>query len=96
MWTREESKRWIEKSCGEGWLILVDEVYDRLPSHLIINQAYQKWGLLRFDLDKEDKEFETFLDSIEEQSGTVCELCGEEGTEVTVSNWIHTRCKAHS
>ena len=96
MWTREESKRWIEKTCGKGWLILVDEVYDKLPTHLSITQAYQKWGILMFDINKEDQDFETFLQSIEDKSSEICEICGESGGEVTVDNWIHTRCKAHS
>ncbi len=46
MWTRDDSKKWIEKTCGKGWLKLVDEVYDKLPNDLKINQAYQKWGTL--------------------------------------------------
>lgn len=52
MWIREKSKKWIKETCGEGWLSMVDEVYDKLPSHLTVSQAYQKWGLLRLILTK--------------------------------------------
>lgn len=39
---------------------MVDEVYDKTPSHLTVKQAHQKWGILRFDIDKEDQQFEAF------------------------------------
>lgn len=96
MLTRKESKEWIEKTCGKGWLILVDEVYDKLPEYLIITQTYQKWGVLKFDTNIDDQDFETFLQSIEDKSSMICEICGESGGEVTVDNWVHTRCEAHS
>ncbi len=96
MWTREDSKKWIRKTCGTGWLDLVDEVYDNLPSDLGINQAYQKWGSLMFDLEKENEAFERFLEVIEEKSSKTCEKCGSVGEEVSIDGWIHTRCKNHS
>lgn len=49
-----------------------------------------------FDINKKDQDFETFLQSIEDKSSKSYEICGESGGEVTVDNWIHTRCKAHS
>lgn len=96
MWTRDESKKWIEKTCGTGWLKLVDEVYDELPNDLKIIQAYQKWGSLMFDLDRENEGFENFLETIEIKSLNTCERCGSVGREVTIDGWIHTRCEEHA
>lgn len=95
MWTRDKSKSWIKKTCGTGWLKLVDEVYDKLPNDLHINQAYQKWGLLMFDIDEDNQEFESFLEIIKIKSSETCEICGSQGKEVTIENWIHTRCIDH-
>lgn len=95
MWTRKETKEWIEKTCGSGWLKLIDEVYDKLPHDLHINQAYQKWGILMFDLEGEDEEFTKFLEDIENKSSETCEICGIEGNEVTIKGWVHTRCENH-
>lgn len=96
MWTRAVSKNWIIKTCGEGWLKLVDEVYDNLPEHLSIVQTYQKWGVLMFDMDEYDPVFEAFLEAIQNQSARICEKCGAPGTESTINGWIYTRCDAHS
>lgn len=96
MWTKEESKKWIQKTCGTGWLKLVDEVYDKLPNNLQINQAYQKWGRLMFDLEQENENFEKFLETIEEKSSETCEKCGSIGQEVIITGWMHTRCTDHS
>ena len=95
MWSRAEAKKWIEKTCGTGWLPMVDEVYDRLPAHLNITQAFQKWGTLQFDLDKEDVKFEAFLEEIEIKSGSICEKCGAPGKEEIVDGWVYTRCANH-
>lgn len=96
MCTREKSKEWIKETCGDGWLELVDEVYNKLPNYLNVIQAYQKWGVLRFNIDKEDSNFEKFLESIESKSAELCEKCGFSAIETTIDGWVHTRCDKHS
>jgi rubrerythrin len=93
--TREEAKTWIKKTCGSGWLHLIDEVYDKLPPNVNVEAVYQKWAFLRFDLDKEDDVFEKFLEEIEERSSHVCEICGETGSNMLINGWERTRCTQH-
>jgi len=90
-----ESINWIRKVCGNGWLPLIESVYKQLPPDVTIISVYQKWGALRFDTDVENEIFQKYLEKIEQNSLTICEVCGESGTEYTVNNWIHTLCKHH-
>ncbi len=82
----------IEKTCGNGWLSLVDQVFDKLPSGFAIKQTYQKWGALMFDVEPYNEEFEIFLEKIEDQSKRICEICGEDGEEKIVNDWVETLC----
>lgn len=56
--TREEAKRHIKSTCREGWLSLVDEVYNLLPKGITINEVYQKWGGLQFDFEGGNQAFQ--------------------------------------
>jgi len=96
MITREEAKNHIKKTCGEGWLNLVDQVFDKLPPGCVITQTYQKWGALMFDVDPYNEEFESYLKNIEYQSEEMCEICGESGDEKIVNNWVETLCNKKS
>ena len=94
--TRQEAKDWISKTCGEGWLSLVDNVFDRVPNDIEITQVYQKWAGLHFDTSKENELFERYLMEIQEISEATCEKCGEKGDHYVIQNWEYTRCKKHS
>ena len=96
MWNLQKTQAHIEATCGKGWLPLVEEVYQKLPSHLKITQAYQKWGELCFDLDQEDEAFGAILEEIQLRSSQMCEICGADGKERIVDNWVHTRCASHA
>lgn len=67
----------MSKTCGKGWLNLVDDVHDKLPKKVEIIQTYQKWAGLHFDTTIEDKESELYLLEIEEISRNTCEKCGD-------------------
>jgi hypothetical protein len=95
MWTREQSKEWIKQTCGVGWLKLIDEVYDKLPDNIEIIQVYQKYAGLKFDLNQENLEFESFLNEIEERSKHICEICGKDGFLTIVDGWEKTLCSYH-
>lgn len=92
---KSEAKEWLAKTCGEGWLPLLEEVYERLPSNITIIQTFQKWGALKFECTPWDEEFEAYLDDIAERSLGICEKCGEVGSEKTIDGWIYTRCDQH-
>lgn len=93
--TREEAKDWISKKCGDGWLTLVDEIYDNLPHGIKIKSIYQKWGALNFTASPWTDETELIHDHVESKSLEICEICGNEGSEVTIDGWVHTRCPNH-
>ena len=73
--TREEAKNWISKTCGAGWLGLVDKAYDALQTNIQITDVYQKWAALSFDINCDHKEFEIFLLELSEKSESICEVC---------------------
>ena len=91
----EEAKEWISKSCGQGWLPLVEEIYDRVPKSTNISSIYQKWGALHFDAAPWSDCLDTIHEEIEERSMRVCEICGQTGKEAKIDDWIHTRCTNH-
>ena len=76
---------------GAGWGTLLDEVYDELPDDTIVTQVKEKFGGLRVYVDSAPEEFLDFLDEIEDESWTVCEMCGEPG-ELRTKGWMKTRC----
>ncbi len=41
---REAAKEWILKTCGEGWLNLVDIIFDNKPENIEITVVFQKWA----------------------------------------------------
>lgn len=95
--SRRQALEVIQGSCGEGWLPLVNEVFDNLPPQLSITDAFQKWGALRFDTDPQgDMEFADYLENVAERSSKICEICGAVGIEMVIDNWVVTRCDAHS
>ena len=93
---RQEAKEWISKTCGKGWLKLVDDVYDKLPEGVEIIQAYQKWAGLHFDTTEHDEQFELYLLEIQRISRETCEKCGIKGFHYVIENWEYTRCREHS
>jgi hypothetical protein len=95
--TRLQAREAIRDNCGEGWLPLVDEVFENLPPHISITCAFQKWGALRFDLDAyDDSAFTDYLDDVAERSLEICETCGAAGIEMIIDSWTVTRCDLHS
>ncbi|MEN9360343.1 MAG: hypothetical protein RL095_1878 [Verrucomicrobiota bacterium] len=93
--TKDEALSWIEETCGQGWLGLVDEVYTALPDGVSISQVYQKWGVLRFDISPDDEAFTEYLEMIEERSSRICEKCGAAGELRTVGSWESSLCDEH-
>jgi len=92
---RNESKAWIKEKCGDGWLSLIDSVYDHKPDNVMITDTYQKWGALTFDHKPWDEEFGNYLDEINEKSMGICEICGTKGEERTVKERVYTLCTNH-
>lgn len=89
---RQEAK----DSVGAGWSSIIDKLYDRLPPEVKVLQVKEKFGLLRVytspHLD--------WLDELETESASMCEMCGTTEDVETSSRtsegrpgyWIKTLC----
>lgn len=87
--TRESAKRCV----GDGWSKLIDKIYDRLVDGDVVLQVKEKFGGLRFYLFSGNDETYDFIDEVEKESLTICELCGESGSLVSIKGWYKTLCK---
>jgi len=92
---REDSKKWIEETCGKGWLNLIDIIYDNKPEHIAINEVFQKWGALTVRYNGEDRMFEALIDNVEYISKKMCEKCGLSGEETVLGGHVETLCEDH-
>lgn len=95
MLSREKAKQGIKESCGDGWLILVDVVYDNLPSNIKINEVFQKWAGLEIRFEGEDEEFEELVLNVRYISEKICEICGKSGEFTIIDGWDTTLCRLH-
>ena len=93
---RTEAVNWIKEKCGEGWIPLVEKIYENIPENVEVTSVYQKWGALMFDANPWNEELEKIHDEIEEISLKTCEICGSSATEHEINGWVHTRCEKHA
>ena len=78
--------------CGDGWFDIIDELSAKLePLGIEAVQVKQKFGGLRFYVEKGTEEIQDMIDAAEEKSYTICEACGTSGT-VRGIVWITTLC----
>lgn len=90
--TLEEAKKHTSNTRGNGWLPLVDEVFNKLDNKFIITQVFQKWGELWFDFKPYDEDFDTYLESIAEKSKNICSICGDNADEKIINGWVVSLC----
>lgn len=93
--TYEEAKTQLSHYNSKGWIPLLAEVFEKLPPHITIISAHNKWGGLNFDLIPRDEAFEDFLYDINERSRKICEICGENGFFAILDGWETTVCTTH-
>lgn len=91
-------------SCPSGWLELVHDLCQDLEEiigdhEFQVVQVKEKFGGLRFytgPLDKDIfKAVEDRIEKAEQESFTICEVCGEEGETDNDGWWINTLCDRH-
>ncbi len=92
---REQAKKWIQETCGSGWLNLVDIIYDNKPNHINIYEVFQKWGALTIRYYGEDADFEYLVETIDSISKKMCEKCGKSAEEADVGGHTETLCVEH-
>ena len=98
MYSRSEAKQFIADTCGEGWLPLVDKIYDNLPPNFEVCEIFQKYGALEVCTEPyqyDNEEFAQFLSDLNYESGTICQTCGEIGAIHIVDGWMTALCLPH-
>ncbi len=92
--------------CGDGWIpllkalceVLENEI-EQMPSELqpdfFATQIKEKFGALRFYMNRTTPYMRGAVAMAEHMSYTVCEECGDPGAPCSV-RWIRTLCEKHT
>lgn len=96
MLTYEMALEALEDKNLKGWRKLVTQFYDQLPDSVEVISVYQKWGGLRFDIRPDDYEAERLIEAIDQESRSICEICGELAGEVRIEGETRTLCGFHA
>lgn len=89
--------------CGDGWYPLIrelcrdiTEVYATAgqPVDVVVQQVKEKYGQLRFYC-RASLWIEELIETYEERSAQVCEVCGMAGCLRAELPWIQTLCDEH-
>ncbi len=95
MLSKEEAKKFIENTCGKGWLTLVDILYDNCPENIVITEVFQKYSGLEVRFEGRDENFEYLKESLNTVSQKMCEICGQSGEYTIINGWETTLCELH-
>lgn len=81
--------------CGDGWYGLIYSMCKELEAIGGFEplQIKQKYGTLRVYGNCADERGYEIIDKYEELSATVCEECGENGSEREIGGWLISMCK---
>lgn len=82
-----------------GWLKIVKELIEELITvgwDREILQVKEKFGGLKFYVNKSSIEILDGIHLAEKLSTTTCEICGEVGSNQIKNNWVVTLCNKHS
>lgn len=93
--TREEAKKHISETCGQGWLPLIDSIYDNQPQNVEIKDILEKWGSLEVEYEGENGDFERLAMKICLDSEEICMICGEKGDLKNLDYKDYALCKTH-
>jgi hypothetical protein len=92
---KKAAKDGIAENCGNGWLTLVDIIFDNKPDHIEITEVFQKYSGLHVRYQGEDSYFDELLSAIDTISRKMCEVCGNSGGHTIVDGWETTLCDHH-
>ena len=91
--------------CGEGWIPLIEETFDKIEEILKENpdldfqvvQVKEKFGTLRIYYFGEgrNEQIDTLIDICIDKCDKICEACGEKGELREKRYWYITLCDKH-
>lgn len=96
--------KWLPEPGWDELLLELDRDLAKLDPDYEINQAKEKFGLLRFYVTFSDALMElpetrgaadALIRDAEDRSATICELCGADGS-LRPGGWIKTLCNEHA
>jgi hypothetical protein len=95
---REHPLEYFGFECGDGWYDLIYDLCQELVSEgqspPVAVQVKEKFGTLRFYVNNSTTEQDDIIEHYEELSGTVCEVCGNNG-KTRPGGWWRTLCDTH-
>lgn len=86
-----------EHHVGKGWWPLLDKLHVdimKIDPGYSVGQVKEKFGTLRLYLDGLSEASHKLVRECEDESGKICEVCGEPG-KLYRSGWWHTLCDEH-
>ena len=94
--------RGIPASCRPGWYPLIRELdadLSAIDPHYRVTDIKEKYGHLAFHADPVTRgtdcnAFYDRIDRAENESKTVCELCGRTPARIVGGSWLAARCRA--
>ena len=89
--------------CENGWYWLIDQLCDCIQSYIDANkhlkipqveatQVKEKFGTLNFYKFGGDETINGMIWLAENQSASICEICGSTDNVTQSKGWIYTRC----
>lgn len=89
--------------CDSGWYQTIYDLCQSIMTHCnttgdrvpVAEQVKEKFGGLRFYVDRASEELHNIINRFEDLSYKVCETCGEPGHRRLDLSWIHTLCDHH-
>ena len=96
MLTYEAALEVLEEKKLNGWRKLVTRFYDQVPDSVAVISVFQKWGGLRFDIRPGHDATERLIEEIDQESRSICEVCGELASEVRIGGETRTLCGFHA
>ena len=84
----------------DGWYNIIDKLCADIMEHVNtaeipvpqFAQVKEKFGCLRIYMDYSDETVDAMVDLAEDQSKTVCEVCGNSGKLTVKNRWAIVRC----
>lgn len=91
----------VSYECGDGWLPIIEELFDKIqvlvdndPAYFefMVLQVKEKFGGLRVYTTGYDEKIDKLIDEAECKCLLTCENCGQPGHMTYRGTWMQTLC----
>ena len=87
--------------CEDGWFDLIYNLCVNIQNYIIeskfenieVLQVKEKYGNLRFYISSGDEYIFNLINQAENESKTICEICGKKGKIIEKNGWYKCRCE---